>query len=162
MAVTVSFLSFVLTILYQPIGQNYFVYAIPGTVTNFNKAQNGNIGLLAHEEYTGQAFAQLQKYDIVTLQFKNRHSHSYQVSEILRYIATNPYSIASTFINVDTGEVIASIDLGNGLYVYGDRQLILQTCFDETRGRLFIVALPIQDAQFRTVNIHRNSTYRME
>jgi sortase (surface protein transpeptidase) len=150
MLIMLSFLSFSFTVLYQPDAMHYYVYAVAGTVTNYSEAKNGNIGLLAHEELAGKTFTQLKQSDIITLRFSDERIEKYQVSHVLRYVALEPYNISSPFINMETKEISAAIDLGNSLYVFAKDQLVLQTCYDNAHGRLFVVATLIKSVPMRS------------
>lgn len=143
MPTVLSFLAFTFTILYQPPGAPFYIFPIPKSVTSFANACCGNIGLLAHVEQSGIAFFDLNKNDIITLEYSD-HEQRYVVIETREYVADNPNSIYSNFQNVETGEWITSLDLATELYHSKRPQLVLQTCFDGTNGRLFVIAIPIQ------------------
>jgi hypothetical protein len=46
--------------------------------------------------------------------------------------------------NIDTGETITSLDLGNEIYCGDGYHIAIQTCFDDAHGRFFVIATPIE------------------
>jgi hypothetical protein len=119
----------------------YDVTSVPDTVTYFAHAHNyyGSTGLLAHEtSAAGVAFTALSIGDIITLD-----DNRYRVTAIERFTAVSPLLVASEFIGAD-GTRYGSLELGE--HIYGRRgALILQTCYDDSRGRLFVIALPAME-----------------
>jgi hypothetical protein len=72
---------------------------------------------------------------------------SFEVEQIRRFQAISPSSPYSTFIDLENHETLSAADLF--LQTYGVKgNLILQTCIAsgevDTWGRLFVIAVPIQ------------------
>lgn len=136
------FLGLFFLIVQQPYAS--FVSAVPGEVTEFRMVQDyGNIGILAHNYEAGQYFDRLAVGDSIHIYNDEAHQR-YEVDEISRYIATDPYSPYSYFINAN-GQATSAADLFSQVYAAGDGRLILQTCYDGVNGRLFIMANPFVD-----------------
>jgi hypothetical protein len=121
------------------VGQSwtYDVNAAPNTLTYFALANSyyGSIGLLAHEENAEDAFLQLEANDILWLD-----QQPYVVKYIERFTAVSPLLVASEFIGAD-GTRYGSLELGEHIY-NRPGALVLQTCYDNSRGRLFVIAYP--------------------
>jgi hypothetical protein len=121
------------------VGQSwtYDVNSAPNTLTYFALANSyyGSIGLLAHEENAEDAFLQLEVNDVLWLD-----QQPYKVQFIERFTAVSPLLVASEFIGAE-GARYGSLELG--AYIY-DRPgaLVLQTCTDNSKGRLFVIAYP--------------------
>jgi hypothetical protein len=126
-------------------GRPYEVRNVQDAVTQYSLAKNGTVGILAHVEGTGSTFDELEINDVVTLYY-GETSQKYKVTQIQRYLASNPYSIYSDFTNIETGEVTNSVDLGPIMY-YGYNRLVMQTCYDGAKGRLFVIAYPYSSAK---------------
>jgi hypothetical protein len=125
---------------FSVVGQSwmYDVSSAPNTVTYFNAPHDyyGSTGLLAHEtSAAGVAFTTLSVGDIVTLD-----DNRYKVTAIERFTAVSPLKVASVFIGAD-GTRYGSLELGEHIY-NRPGALVLQTCYDDSRGRLFVIAYP--------------------
>jgi hypothetical protein len=140
MPYVVTFLAYIYMIIPTP---NYSVTQSPEAVSYYSMAQASYQSdvLLAHEHLAGAAFSELQPGDLVQAGFPDG-MRLYQVTEVQRYIATDPFSIYSYFI-AENGTSFGSWELGKAIYD-GGHGLILQTCFDESKGRLFVIAEPAQ------------------
>ena len=134
------FLMYVFAIDYA--GNSDWVTFDPQKVTYSNKAQwneNADV-LLAQEEYAGTTFYELKIDDLIQVGYPDG-MRLYRVTEIQRYQATMPKSVYSGFIGSD-GVTLSSAALVKKLYV--PEKLILQTCYDNSRGRLFVIAERIE------------------
>lgn len=149
----VSFLSFVFVIAQQPPGNSLFVSLEPNEITQYSRVQCGNIGLLADEYQAGVAIRQLQEGDVITVTFPER-VEKFQVDKTLRYIAYEPLVVSENTLyeNMDTGETITSLDLGNEIYCGEGYHLAIQTCFDDAHGRFFVLATPVELKPERRLN----------
>ena len=119
----------------------YDVTSAPNTVTYFAHAHNyyGSTGLLAHEtSAAGVAFTALSVGDIITLE-----DNRYKVTAIERFTAVSPLAVDSVFIGAD-GRRYGSLELGEHIY-NRPGALVLQTCYDNSRGRLFVIAVPAME-----------------
>jgi hypothetical protein len=67
------------------------------------------------------------------------------VVNILRFRASKPESVSSSFRNLDRNETLSAGEMFQRAYA-GERRLVFQTCIEGNGilswGRLFIVALP--------------------
>lgn len=130
------FLMYVFSIDYA--GNSDWVTFDPQKVTYSNKAkwnENADV-LLAQEEYAGVTFYELKTDDLIQVGYPDG-MRLYKVTELQRYTATVPKSVYSGFIGED-GVTLSSAALVKKLYVPG--KLVLQTCYDDSRGRLFVIA----------------------
>jgi hypothetical protein len=143
--ILVSFLSFVFVIAQQPASNSLFVSLEPNEITQYSRVQCGNIGLLADEYQAGVAIRQLKEGDLIMVAFPD-HVEKFQVSETSRYIAYEPLVVSedTLYENIDTGETITSLDLGNEIYCGDGYHIAIQTCFDDAHGRFFVIATPIE------------------
>ncbi|MBC7876420.1 MAG: hypothetical protein H7Y59_04545 [Anaerolineales bacterium] len=152
--ILVSFLSFVFVIAQQPASNSLFVSLKPNEVTQYSRVVCGSIALLADEYEAGVAVRQLKKDDIITVTFSD-HVEQFQVTETRRYIAYEPLVVRedALFENVDTGDTITSLELGDEIYCGGGYHLAIQTCFDNAKGRFFVFAFPLDLKPERGLNI---------
>jgi len=137
MPTLITFLLFAFTIVSSG---GYNVTANPQAVTYYTNAHalyNSDV-LLAHEDKAGAAFMQLKIGDEIQVTFPDR-SRRFLVQDILRYTATDPLNVYSHFIDM-SGNVYGSEELGK--IIYTDGRLVLQTCYDNAKGRLFVIAYP--------------------
>jgi len=137
MPTIITFLTFAFTVLSS--GYGYSVTTDPAAVTFYDIAYSypsQTIGILAHEDLAGASFYQLKQGDIITLDY----TRQFEVTDVLRYAATDPTSVWSSFVGAD-GIVIDPATMGQLIYNSGNA-LVLQTCFDDGRGRFFVIAEP--------------------
>ena len=137
-----------LPVVQQPVDRPYFVSNHDGEATQFGMAsQYGNIGLLAHNTLSGRDFSRLSIGQQVRLVYGDGRVEDFVVVNILRFRASNPESVSSSFRNLDRNETLSAGEMFQRAYV-GERRLVFQTCIaangDASWGRLFIVALPKQ------------------
>ncbi len=135
-----------LPIIQQPVRHPEFVSENYGEITQFNMAtQMGNVGLLAHNHLSGEAFFNLLPGQEVRLIYGDGRVESFIISQILRYQALDPYNENSTFRNLETNTLITAEELFYKMY-RGNRHITFQTCIeangDASWGRLFIIAEP--------------------
>src|SRR5919108_1458227 len=91
-----------LPVVQQPEGHPYYVSNRDGEVTQFSMAsQYGNIGLLAHNNLAGQFFSSLAIGDQVRLVYGDGRVEYFVVTSVLRFQATQPESVSSSFRNLD-------------------------------------------------------------
>ena len=137
-----------LPVIQQPHDLPYYVSNRDGQVTQFSMAsQYGNTGLLAHNNLSGRFFSQLSMGHRVRLVYGDGRVEHFVVTNILRFQATEPESISSSFRNLDRNETIAAHELFNRAYG-AERHLVFQTCIkaegNPSWGRLFIIAVPVE------------------
>ena len=139
MPTLITFLTFIFVIL--PSQGLYSVTDRADAVTYYQLAHinEGADVILAHENLAGAAFAELETGDMIRVGYPDG-VRLYQVKELQRYTATDPRSVYSYFKR--DGLSFSSVELVALLYV-PDR-LILQTCYDNARGRLFVIAEPVR------------------
>jgi hypothetical protein len=135
-----------LPVVQQPADRPYHVSNHNGEATQFSIAsQYGNIGLLAHNTLSGKFFSQLAIGQQVSLIYGDGRVEYFVVASVLRFQATQPESISSSFRNLDGNETLSAGEMFNRTYT-GERHLVFQTCIEENGntswGRLFIVAQP--------------------
>ena len=135
-----------LPVVQQPADHPYYVSNRDGEATQFGLAsQYGNIGLLAHNTLSGKIFSQLSIGQLVRLVYGDGRVEDFAIAKILRYSASTPDSVSSSFHNLDWNETLSSGEMFNRAYV-GERRLVFQTCIkadgNVSWGRLFIIALP--------------------
>ena len=135
-----------LPIIQQPVGHPEFISGNYGEVTQFNMAaQAGNIGLLAHNNLSGEIFSNILPGQEVRLIYGDGRVEKFTVSQVLRYQALEPYNPYSKFRDLETDILITAEELYRKMYL-GNRHVTFQTCIaangDESWGRLFIIAQP--------------------
>jgi hypothetical protein len=135
-----------LPIVQQPEGYPYYVSNHNGEATQFSIAsQYGNIGLLAHNTLSGKFFSRLSVGQQVRLVYGDGKVEYFVIASMLRFQASEPESISSSFRNLDRDETLSAGELFSRAYD-GERRLVFQTCIEANGntswGRLFIVALP--------------------
>lgn len=135
-----------LRIVQQPQDHPYYVSNRNGEATQFFIAsQYGNIGLLAHNTLSGKFFSRLSVGQQVHLVYGDGNVEDFVVTNILRFQASDPKSISSSFRNLNRNETLSAGDMFLRAYA-GERHLVFQTCIEANGnpswGRLFIMALP--------------------
>jgi hypothetical protein len=135
-----------LPIVQQPMDRPYYVSNRDGEATQFGMAsQYGNIGLLAHNTLSGRDFSRLSIGQQVRLVYGDGRVEDFLVADILRFRASNPESVSSSFRNLDRNETLSASEMFTRTYT-GERHLVFQTCIaangDVSWGRLFIIAVP--------------------
>jgi len=142
------------TVEQQPAGYPGYVSEADSVVTQFSiAAEVGNIGLLAHNTHAGAFFSNIQQGNLIVLVYGDGHTETFMVQSIQRYQALDPYNPYSQFKDVDAQTTLTAEDLFNKVY-RGDYHLTLQTCIENNGnaswGRLFIVAVPVDNALLAT------------
>jgi len=137
---------FAMPIVQQPGYGSYYVSTKPNTVTEFGAASAyGNIGLLAHDFLAGKYFFQLSLGNKIQLIYGDGKIENFLVTHIYRYQATDPESVYSQFIDLDSQEILSSTKLFKEVYM-GAQHITFQTCITENEnaswGRLFVIAEP--------------------
>ena len=135
-----------LPVVQQPVDRPYYVSSHDGEVTQFGMAsQYGNIGLLAHNTLSGKVFSRLSSGQLIRLVYGDGRVEDFVVANVLRFRASIPESVSSSFRNLDQNETLSAGEMFNRAYV-GERHLVFQTCIEANGnpswGRLFIIALP--------------------
>ena len=135
-----------LPIVQQPADRPYYVSNHKGEATQFGMAsQYGNIGLLAHNTLAGRDFSRLSIGQQVRLVYGDGRVEDFLVANILRFQASNPESVSSSFLNLDRNETLSAGEMFTRTYT-GERHLVFQTCIaangNASWGRLFIIAVP--------------------
>jgi hypothetical protein len=135
-----------LPVVQQPEGHPYYVSNHEGEATQFAMAsQYGNIGLLAHNTLAGKFFSRLSAGQVVYLVYGDGRVEDFIVTNVLRFQASEPESVSSSFRNLDRSETLSAGEMFSRVYG-GERHLVFQTCIDAygntSWGRLFIIALP--------------------
>ena len=135
-----------LPVVQQPVDRPYYVSNHDGEATQFGMAsQYGNIGLLAHNTLSGRDFSRLSIGQQVRLVYGDGRVEDFLVANILRFRASNPESVSSSFRNLDRKETLSAGEMFTRTYA-GERHLVFQTCIaangNVSWGRLFIIAVP--------------------
>ena len=137
---------FAFPVIQQPSSNAGFVSTTDNTLTQFSMAsQFGNVGLLAHDNLTGQYFSQLVVGQSIQLVYGDGHIEYFRVSQVNSYQAVSPSSVNSDFIDLHTQEYLSANTLFVRVYA-GSRHVTFQTCIlkngNPSWGRLFILAEP--------------------
>ena len=135
-----------LPIVQQPADDPYYVSSHDGEATQFSIAsQYGNIGLLAHNNLSGESFSKLSVGQEVELVYEDGGVEDFVITKILRFQALQPQSQQSSFLDLDNSETLSANQMFNRVYT-GSRHLTFQTCIkangNASWGRLFVVATP--------------------
>ena len=135
-----------LPVVQQPVDRPYYVSNHDGEATQFGMAsQYGNIGLLAHNNLSGRDFSRISIGQQVRLVYGDGRVEDFLVANILRFRASNPESVSSSFRNLDRKETLSAGEMFTRTYT-GERHLVFQTCIaangNVSWGRLFIIAVP--------------------
>lgn len=135
-----------LPIVQQPADDPYYVSNHDEEVTQFpTVSQYGNIGLLAHNNLSGQAFSKLSVGQEVELVYGDGRIEKFVITEVLRFQALQPQSQQSSFLNLDNSETLSANQMFDRVYT-GSHHLTFQTCIkangNMSWGRLFVVATP--------------------
>jgi hypothetical protein len=139
-----------LPIVQQPWGNAGYVSNTGGEATQFRMAsQFGNVGLLAHNHLSGEAFFGLAVGHEIRLVYGDGRVETFVVTDVLRYQALQPTSPYSSFRNLDgEGDVLSAEQMFKRVY-FGDRHVTFQTCIEAdgnlSWGRLFVIAVPKSD-----------------
>jgi hypothetical protein len=137
---------FAFPVVQQPSHDPAFVSIIPNTLTQFGLAlAYGNTGLLAHDFLAGAYFSLLSIGQDVQLVYGDGRTEHFTVTKIYRYQATDPNSVYSKFIDLDTQQTLSSTELFKKVYM-GPTHVTFQTCIEANGepswGRLFVIAEP--------------------
>jgi hypothetical protein len=135
-----------LPIVQQPVDDPYYVSSHDGEATQFSIAsQYGNIGLLAHNNLSGESFSKLSVGQEVKLVYEDGEVEDFVITTVLRFQALQPQSQQSSFLDLDNSETLSANQMFNRVYT-GSHHLTFQTCIkengDASWGRLFVVATP--------------------
>jgi hypothetical protein len=136
MPYVITFLIYVFAVI--PSQASYAVTRNANAVTWYglaNANQGANV-ILAHETLAGATFSELKPGDLVQAGYPDG-MRLFEVTELQRYTATDPQSVYSYFINA-AGVKYSSAELVDLLYK--PDVLVLQTCYDNGAGRLFVIA----------------------
>ena len=138
---------FAFPVLQQPGYSSYYVSTNPDALTQFSTAlAYGNIGLLAHDYLAGAYFSQLSLGQEIQLVYGNGRTENFSVTQIDRYQATDPTSVYSSFIDLNSQENLSSTQLFKKVYM-GSTHVTFQTCIEangnSSWGRLFVIAEPL-------------------
>lgn len=127
-----------------------FVSAQPDTATQFRMAaaQQGVIGLLAHNFLGGRDFSRLALGQPIVLVYGDGKMQAYTVTTVYRYQATKPESVYSSFVDLQTNAVLDTATLFKKVFT-GGQHVTFQTCIagdgNPSWGRLFVIAEPATD-----------------
>lgn len=135
-----------LPIVQQPVGYPGYVSSNNDEITQFNMAaEAGNVGLLAHNYLSGTIFFNLSIGQEVRLIYGDGAVEHFEIEQILRYQALQPYSPNSDFRDLETDITISAAELFSKVY-RGERHVTFQTCIEaygnSSWGRIFIIAKP--------------------
>ncbi len=143
-----------LPVIQQPEDNAGFVSSKDGEITQFGMAsQFGNVGLLAHNTLSGEAFSQLARGQEVRLVYGNGKVEYFVITEVMSYQALQPTSPYSSFRSPSGSETLTAEQMFKRVYA-GDRHVTFQTCIEANGnfswGRLFVIAVPRAEyAEFR-------------
>jgi len=137
-----------LLVIQQPEEDPAYVSPELGVVTQFRSAaQQGVIGLLAHNYLSGSLFYSLKQGQEVNLVFGDGSLRRYQVETISTFQKLDPSGLHSEMIDLNTGEKLTTAQIFDRFY-RGDDHITFQTCLERNGisnwGLTFTVATPIQ------------------
>ena len=137
---------FALPVVQQPVYGSYDVSNKPDALTEFGAASAyGNVGLLAHNYLSGRYFSRMTTGLLIELVYGDGRTEYFTVTQIIQYQATDPFSVQSNFIDLNTKESLSANQLFRKVYM-GPRHVTFQTCIDangnSSWGRLFVIAVP--------------------
>ena len=118
----------------QPEGNKAYVTDSPETLTLFDAEA---LVLLAHDHLAGQYIAGLEVGDEVVVLLETGRVE-YTVTQVERFTAVEPYNPYGGFVD-HTGRSLPVGVVSRFMYGVSGR-LVLQTCFDNSRGRIFVIA----------------------
>lgn len=133
-------------VVQQPANNAGFVSSIDGVLTEFGMAsQFGNVGLLAHNDLSGELFFDFDIGQEVRLVYGDGRVETFVIDRILKYEAFQPNSPYSNFRDLSTSEILTAEQVFRTVYT-GDRHVTFQTCIAAngipTWGRIFVIATP--------------------
>ncbi|MEW5957276.1 MAG: hypothetical protein AB1801_06110 [Chloroflexota bacterium] len=140
---------FALPVVQQPPNNSIFVSNKHDLVTQFqNAAQNGVIGLLAHNYLAGSLFYKLAPAHEVMLVYGDGLVERYRVKSVHRFQKLEPPSLRGNLLDLSTGKIVTAAEVFHRFY-RGEHRLTFQTCL-ERNGRLdwglmFIEAVPLEN-----------------
>ncbi len=119
-----------LQVLQQPPSDALYVSSQTGTATQFERAaENGVIGLLAHNTSSGILFYQINVGEQIEVVYGDGNVERFQVQSINEFQKLNTTSPMSDFVDLTTGGTLTSTEVFNRFYS-GGRHLTLQTCLE--------------------------------
>lgn len=145
MPTLISFLIYTFAIMQQPYGHNYWVSQEPFIITQY---QDGTVPrFMAHNDLAGGAFFELQRGDVISVTYPGR-TDRFIVSRVLKYrtmfeAGDDPPASTIGFIGED-GVGLTGFQLYD-LINDDNYGLVLQTCYEGSRGRLFVIAYPVRN-----------------
>ncbi|HMQ50587.1 MAG TPA: hypothetical protein PKE64_13270 [Anaerolineae bacterium] len=138
---------FALPVIQQPKNRATYVSNKRARVTQFSKAaENGVVGLLAHNYLSGGLFYGLKPGQEVIVVLGDGRLHTYRVTSIRQYQKLSPSDPHSPYLDLRSGQTFSATQIFEEYY-QGKPQLVFQTCL-ESRGILnwgltFITAEPV-------------------
>jgi hypothetical protein len=131
----------------QPTGNSTYVSNRLRAATQFkNAADNGVVGLLAHNFLSGGLFYSLKIGQEVHLVYGDGQIENYRVSEIERFQKLDPASLSGDLVELSTGRRFTTNQVFQRFYTGGDH-VTFQTCLAggglSNWGLVFIVAKPV-------------------
>jgi hypothetical protein len=140
---------FALAVVQQPGGLANFVSKQDEALTQFDWPRlYGVVGLLAHNYLSGALFSQLAQGQRVSIIYGDGEIETFVVTQAYRYRATDPFSVRSDFVDLQTLDGLSAEGLFRKVY-QGSRHVTFQTCIakegNSSWGRLFVLAEPVLD-----------------
>lgn len=138
-----------LDVLQQPKNQAGYVSEELDSVTQFGlAAQQGTVGLLAHNYAAGARFTEINIGDRIHIAYDDGTTEGFIVKSIEIYQALSPKDPRTTFVDLSTQRKLSAEELFHNVYG-GKHHLTLQTCItqgsENSWGRMFIIAEPSSD-----------------
>lgn len=139
--------SLALHVVQQPAKDWTYVSEELGNATEFqNAADNGVIGLLAHNYLSGRLFYNLKSGDQIGVVYGDGSVKYYRISGSFQYQKLEPDDLSSKLVDLTTGITVTSGQVFGKFYSGGDH-VTLQTCLERngisTWGLYFVVAQPV-------------------
>ena len=136
-----------LRVVQQPTKDWAYVSGVLGNATEFqNAADNGVIGLLAHNYLSGKLFYHLKMGDQIGVVYGDGSVKNYRVSGSFQYQKLDPNDLSSKMVDLSTDITMTSGQVFEKFYA-GSDHVTFQTCLEKngvsTWGLYFVVAQPV-------------------
>ena len=136
-----------LPVVQQPVDNLNYVSDRLGVLTQFQMAAEFEvIGLLAHNNLSGNDFFMLQPDQEVWVIYGDKAVRKYRVSEIVTFQKLKPFSPQSDYLDLSTEFKLSTSEMFRRFY-RGEHHLVFQTCLEKDGlmnwGLLFVTAVPI-------------------
>lgn len=124
---------FALPVIQQPKNKGTYVSNKRDYITQFAKAaENGTVGLLAHNYLSGALFYKLRPSQEVVVVFGDGSLHTYRITSIRQYQKLSPSDPHSRYLDLRSGQTFSSGQIFEEYY-QRKHHLVFQTCLKSQR-----------------------------